>query len=120
MQTTLTVIRLRSNGSPSSSPRQLRSVSSTPPPSSPFGGGQLVALGGLDPAEQRLLAGLDAILLNPTAHRRLPPVVWAFDPALGVCRPVRWANPREGRAIRRTALALAQLEALNRRLWELN
>ena len=62
---------------------------------------------------------LDAILANPFAHRHLPEVAWAFDPDFGGCRRVRWTNPGEPRDIRRTALAIAWLEAINNR-WELN
>jgi hypothetical protein len=62
---------------------------------------------------------LDAVLADPAACRHLPQIVWAFDPQLGACRRVRWANPREPHAVRRTALAVARLEAVDRR-WERN
>jgi hypothetical protein len=59
-------------------------------------------------------ATLDAMLAEPSAFRHLPQVVWAYDAALGACRMVRWADPRESRSIRRTALAVATHEALAR------
>ena len=62
---------------------------------------------------------LDAILARPFAYRHLPQVVWAFDPDLGACRRIWWANPRERWELRRTALAVARLEAIYRQ-WELN
>lgn len=65
------------------------------------------------------IAELDMMLANPLAYRHLPQVAWAFDPSLGGCRQVRWADPGEPRAVRRTALAVARLEAIGRQ-WELN
>ena len=65
------------------------------------------------------LNDLDAILAKAFAYRHLPQVVWAFDPEVGACRRVWWADPRERRDLRRTALAVARLEALDRP-WELN
>lgn len=67
----------------------------------------------------RLATDLDVILANPVAYWHLPQTVWAFDPEIGDCRRVRWANPREPLAVRRTALAVARVEAAERP-WELN
>jgi hypothetical protein len=65
------------------------------------------------------LTDLDTMLAHPLAYHHLPQVVWAFDPEFGACRRVRWADPREPQGVRRTALAVARLEAVNRS-WELN
>jgi hypothetical protein len=62
---------------------------------------------------------LDLMLANPRAYAHLPPVACAFDATTGVCCPVQWANSREPRAIRRTALTVGRLQAINRQ-WKLN
>jgi hypothetical protein len=56
---------------------------------------------------------LDRILANPIEYRQLPDVVWAYDPGLGACRRVQWSNPKEPREMRRTALAVARVEAVD-------
>jgi hypothetical protein len=54
---------------------------------------------------------LDAVLTNPRAYAHLPQSAWAFDPATGTCRRVRWASTTEPWPVRRTALAVALVQA---------
>jgi hypothetical protein len=54
---------------------------------------------------------LDRVFEEARAQQDLPQEAWAFDPTLGVCRRVQWANPKEPLGLRRTALAVALVEA---------
>ncbi len=80
------------------------------PPAGPFGPRRTATAGGFDPHERRLLRHLDGVLADPSAHPPIPRAVSAFDSRLGRVRQVRWTDPREPLALRRTAVALAEAE----------
>lgn len=85
------------------------------PPRGPFGGTYLVALGGLDPLERRMIADLDRILFAPALGAEFPEWAWGYSPVLGRCIRGKWTDSRLPLSLRRTLLANAQAE-----YWVLN